>query len=48
MLRIIYSSLGIVSSSNLNHSLGKGSTALPLMNRYRAMEPSNAVVGAAP
>ncbi|NXW82427.1 WDR24 protein, partial [Alopecoenas beccarii] len=34
MLRIIYSSLGIVSSTNLNHSLGKGSTALPLMNSF--------------
>ncbi|NWY35041.1 WDR24 protein, partial [Pheucticus melanocephalus] len=34
MLRIIYSSLGTVSSTNLNHSMGKGSTALPLMNRY--------------
>lgn len=34
MLRIIYSSLGTVASTNLNHSMGKGSTALPLMNRY--------------
>lgn len=33
MLRIIYSSLGTVSSANLNHSMGKGSAALPLMNR---------------
>lgn len=48
MLRIIYSSLGIVSSTNLNHSLGKGSTSLPLMNRYGVMEPSKAMVGAAP
>ncbi|NWT76407.1 WDR24 protein, partial [Prunella himalayana] len=34
MLRIIYSSLGSVSSTNLNHSMGKGSTALPLMNSF--------------
>ncbi|NXS29251.1 WDR24 protein, partial [Pomatostomus ruficeps] len=34
MLRIIYSSLGTVSSTNLNHSMGKGSTALPLMNSF--------------
>ncbi|KFP09522.1 WD repeat-containing protein 24, partial [Egretta garzetta] len=34
MLRIIYSSLGTVSSANLNHSMGKGSTALPLMNSF--------------
>lgn len=33
MLRIIYSSPGTVPSANLNHSLGKGSTSLPLMNR---------------
>ncbi|NWT18289.1 WDR24 protein, partial [Vireo altiloquus] len=34
MLRIIYSSLGTVSSTNLNHSMGKGGTALPLMNSF--------------
>ncbi|NWY67068.1 WDR24 protein, partial [Erithacus rubecula] len=34
MLRIIYSSLGTVASTNLNHSMGKGSTALPLMNSF--------------
>ncbi|NXP28499.1 WDR24 protein, partial [Scytalopus superciliaris] len=34
MLRIIYSSLGTVSSANLNHSMGKGSAALPLMNSF--------------
>ncbi|KFW87675.1 WD repeat-containing protein 24, partial [Phalacrocorax carbo] len=34
MLRIIYSSLGTVSSVNLNHSMGKGSTTLPLMNSF--------------
>ncbi|NWV07284.1 WDR24 protein, partial [Ptilonorhynchus violaceus] len=34
MLRIIYSSLGTVSSTNLNHSMGKGSAALPLMNSF--------------
>ncbi|NXX23224.1 WDR24 protein, partial [Podargus strigoides] len=34
MLRIIYSSLGAVSSTNLNHSMGKGSTTLPLMNSF--------------
>ncbi|NWT48331.1 WDR24 protein, partial [Chroicocephalus maculipennis] len=34
MLRIIYSSLGTVSSTNLNHSMGKGSTTLPLMNSF--------------
>ncbi|NXB13472.1 WDR24 protein, partial [Rhagologus leucostigma] len=34
MLRIIYSSLGAVSSTNLNHSMGKGSAALPLMNSF--------------
>ncbi|NXU20565.1 WDR24 protein, partial [Pardalotus punctatus] len=34
MLRIIYSSLGTVTSTNLNHSMGKGSTALPLMNSF--------------
>ncbi|NXN82290.1 WDR24 protein, partial [Bombycilla garrulus] len=34
MLRIIYSSLGAVSSANLNHSMGKGSAALPLMNSF--------------
>ncbi|KAM6378885.1 GATOR2 complex protein WDR24 [Pluvialis apricaria] len=34
MLRIIYSSLGTVSSANLNHSMGKGSTTLPLMNSF--------------
>ncbi|NXA37475.1 WDR24 protein, partial [Eudromia elegans] len=34
MLRIIYSSLGNVSSTNLNHSIGKGSTSLPLMNSF--------------
>ncbi|NWU90806.1 WDR24 protein, partial [Upupa epops] len=34
MLRIIYSSLGNVSSSNLNHSMGKGSATLPLMNSF--------------
>ncbi|NXU33243.1 WDR24 protein, partial [Thalassarche chlororhynchos] len=34
MLRIIYSSLGTMSSANLNHSMGKGSTALPLMNSF--------------
>ncbi|NXG39736.1 WDR24 protein, partial [Dromaius novaehollandiae] len=34
MLRIIYSSLGTVSSTNLNHSIGKGSTTLPLMNSF--------------
>ncbi|NWI55275.1 WDR24 protein, partial [Calyptomena viridis] len=34
MLRIIYSSLGTVASANLNHSIGKGSAALPLMNSF--------------
>ncbi|NWH98862.1 WDR24 protein, partial [Tichodroma muraria] len=34
MLRIIYSSLGAVSSTNLNHSMGKGGAALPLMNSF--------------
>ncbi|NWV72270.1 WDR24 protein, partial [Malurus elegans] len=34
MLRIIYSSLGTVSSTNLNHSMGKGSATLPLMNSF--------------
>ncbi|NXL91000.1 WDR24 protein, partial [Alectura lathami] len=34
MLRIIYSSLGTMSSANLNHSMGKGSSALPLMNSF--------------
>ncbi|NWS35424.1 WDR24 protein, partial [Polioptila caerulea] len=34
MLRIIYSSLGTMSSTNLNHSMGKGSTALPLVNSF--------------
>lgn len=38
MLRIIYSSLGAVSSTNLNHSMGKGSASLPLMNRYGVPE----------
>ncbi|NXG49363.1 WDR24 protein, partial [Psilopogon haemacephalus] len=34
MLRIIYSSLGTVASTNLNHSMGKGSATLPLMNSF--------------
>ncbi|NWQ63674.1 WDR24 protein, partial [Neopipo cinnamomea] len=34
MLRIIYSSLSTMSSANLNHSMGKGSAALPLINSF--------------
>lgn len=35
MLRIIYCSPGLVSSANLNHSVGKGSSCgLPLMNSF--------------
>ncbi|NWI87473.1 WDR24 protein, partial [Pitta sordida] len=34
MLRIIYSGLSTVASANLNHSIGKGSAALPLMNSF--------------
>lgn len=45
MLRIIYSSLGAVSSTNLNHSMGKGSTALPLMNRYGGWEVQGVMRG---
>lgn len=34
MLRIIYCSPGLVPTTNLNHSVGKGSSCgLPLMNR---------------
>ncbi|KAL7979114.1 hypothetical protein Chor_015138 [Crotalus horridus] len=34
MLRIIYSSPNIVPATNLNHSLGKSSSNLPLMNSF--------------